>query len=126
MSELAKAVAGARQALDFIAQDALVNERGRNLASKGLAELDRLSAERELYPEGHFTFEANMGAEIKDGKVYYPCLVVVKLDRGESIAVLRQIVNVLLPGIAPVEGQHEYFPVQLSFSGTMRRTEDDG
>lgn len=73
--------------------------------------------DRELYPDGYYSFTDSAGKVVANGRSYYPAAINVHMDRYQVLQVLRQIANYL------GDGREKSEPLILSFSGTIERIE---
>lgn len=78
-------------------------------------------ADRKLYPDGYYSFNASaIGTLGEDGKMYYPAAINIHIGKWEAINVLRQIANSPL-----TDAGGDPYHLILSFSGAIERIEDD-
>jgi hypothetical protein len=79
----------------------------------------RMGEERKLYPDGFFRFHDSEGFEVVDGKSYYPAGLTVTVDQRQALMMLGQIANYL------ADERSKTMPIIFSFSGTIKRDEEE-
>jgi hypothetical protein len=78
-------------------------------------------ADRQLYPDGYYRFNAGAIGELgDDDRIYHRATINVLIGKYEAVRILRQIAN-----SAMIDAGGEPYRLTLSFSGTIERIEDD-